>query len=88
MTVQLDGKRSFNNVSDYFTPASDGSPSGQVLYPLSNLMPGNHTLSFRVWATSGNSAESQIDFFVAPKAPPRLYDINSDSTPASTTANF
>lgn len=88
MTVQLDGKRSFNNVSDYFTPASDGSPSGQVLYPLSNLMPGNHTLTFRVWDTSGNSAESQIDFFVDPKATPRLYDIYSDSNPASTAANF
>ncbi len=88
MTVQLDGNRSYNTVADYFTPASDGTPSGQVVFPIENLMNGNHTLSFRVWDTSGNSARSDIDFFVDCKSTPKLYDIYSDANPASTSANF
>lgn len=87
MTVQLDGKRSYN-VASGFTPAADGSPAGQVVFPLENLTPGNHSLSFRVWDTSGNSAQREIDFFVDPKSSPKLYDVYTDANPASTVANF
>lgn len=88
MTVILDGKQTFNGVANYFTPAADGSPSGIVNFPMSGLLPGAHSLTFRVWDTTGNAAEKSIDFAVAESLAPKIYDIYSDANPASTTANF
>lgn len=47
MTLKLDDRRSFGDVSLYYTPASDGSPSGTIAYPISDLEAGNHTLAFQ-----------------------------------------
>lgn len=88
MTVILDGTQSYNDVNYYFTPNPDGSPSGVINYPLENLLAGNHTLKLRIWDTSGNSASSEIDFFVVPGLAPTIFDVYSDANPASTEANF
>lgn len=88
MTIKLDDRDSYNDVSLYFTPSADGSPSGTVAYPLSGLAAGNHTLTFRVWDTSGNSASRTLGFFVDPNAMPQVFDIYTDANPASTHANF
>ncbi len=88
MTLKLDDRRSFGDVSLYYTPASDGSPSGTIAYPISDLEAGNHTLAFRVWDTSGNSATHTLSFFVEPGAAPQLFDIFTDVNPATDHANF
>lgn len=88
MSLKLDDERSFTDIALYYSPASDGSPSGTIAYPISGLPEGNHTLTFRVWDTSGNSATRTIDFFVEQGAPPQLFDIFTDANPASTHANF
>ncbi len=88
MTIQLDNRTVYNNVATYFTPASDGTPSGTVAYPLSGLDNGNHSLTFRVWDTSGNSTSTKLDFFVTEGASPQMFDVYTDANPASTAANF
>lgn len=88
MSLKLDGSRSFNDVSLYYTPAADGSPSGTISYPMSELSPGNHTLTFRVWDTDGNSTSQTLNFFVEVGAAPQVFDIFTDVNPASTHANF
>lgn len=88
MSLKLDDSRSFTDLSLYYTPAADGSPSGTIAYPISELPEGNHTLNFRVWDTSGNSASRDIAFFVERGAMPQMFEIYSDANPATTQANF
>ncbi|MBD5193865.1 MAG: type IX secretion system sortase PorU [Bacteroidales bacterium] len=88
MTIQVDNRTVYNNVATYFTPSTDGTPSGTIAYPMSGLDNGNHTLTFRVWDTSGNSTSTQLDFFVAEGASPQMFDVYTDANPASTSANF
>lgn len=88
MTVKLDDNRTFNDVAFYYTPSPDGSPAGTIAYPLENLTEGNHSLTLRVWDTSGNSASHNLEFFVEQGAAPKIFDIYPDANPAHTEANF
>jgi len=89
MGLYLDnGNKSFPDVSDYFTPYSDGTPGGTITYPLEGLGVGAHTIRLRVWDTGPNSAEAQVDFFVAKEITPTIYDVYTDANPASVEANF
>jgi hypothetical protein len=88
MTLLLDGKTSYNDVSLYYTPSTDGSASGTINYPLEELTAGEHTLRLRVWDVANNSASQTIQFTVANDVAPTIYDVYTDANPASTTANF
>ncbi|MDE6653264.1 MAG: hypothetical protein K2K37_02605, partial [Muribaculaceae bacterium] len=88
MTIILDGKRTINDVSLYYTPSSDGTPSGEIRYPLEDLSDGNHTLTLRVWDTASNSATRDIDFFVDSSVAPTIFDVYTDVNPASTEVKF
>lgn len=89
MTLTLDGTTTYSDVSLYYTPDIDQDRvSGQISYPMENLTPGNHNLRLRVWDTSGNMAESDIEFFVIPGMAPKIFDIYSDANPATVEANF
>lgn len=88
MSLMLDDKTSYNDVPYYYTPASDGSPSGEIAYPLSGLTEGNHTLRLRVFDTNGNSATRTIDCFVREGLAPTIFDVYTDVSPATTEANF
>lgn len=89
MQLQLDGgDKVYADVADYYTPHADGVAGGTITYPLPTLTAGEHTLRLRVWDTSGNSVTEQIAFTVAPDVAPKLYDVYTDSSPASIEANF
>ncbi len=88
MSLKIDGKNPLENVALYYTPSSDGTPSGTITYPIESLSEGNHTLTFKVWDTSGNSASRTIDFNVRNGASPKIFDIYTDVNPASTETNF
>lgn len=88
MMLRLDGRTVYSDVSLYYTPSADGSPSGTIAYPLDNLTEGVHTLSLRVWDTSGNSATREVKFNVMAGLEPNILDVYSDANPASTEVNF
>lgn len=88
MIIWLDGSRSYNDVSNYYTPSADGSPSGTIAYPLQDLAEGHHTLRLRVWDTSGNSAEATIEFNVVYGLPGEILTVYTDANPATVEANF
>ncbi len=87
MVLFLDDK-SLTDVHLYYTPASDGSSAGTIVYPLEGLADGSHSLRLRVWDTSGNSVNSTIEFFVQQGKQPRLFDLYADANPASVETNF
>lgn len=89
MTLRLDeGKRTYTDVADYFTPEAGGTRSGTIVYPLTELTDGAHSLQLKIWDTAGNSAERTIRFTVDNEAPARLIDVYTDACPAFGSVNF
>ncbi len=89
MLLTLDeGATQYTDVALYYTPLSDGTPGGTIAYPLENLTEGEHTLRLRVWDTGPNSAEATLSFRVAKEVAPVIYDVYTDTNPASVQANF
>ena len=87
MTITM-GRKIYNDVSEYYTANDDGTPGGTIHYPFSSLEKGDYSLTLKVWDTAGNSADQTISFNVSAKAAPHIYDIWTDSSPASVQANF
>ncbi len=88
ITLTLDSCTTFSDASFFYTPHGDGTPGGTFNYPMPDLEPGLHSLRLRVWDTSGNAAESTIEFFAQAGLAPRIFDVYTDANPASTSANF
>lgn len=88
MSLMLDDKKNFNDVSQYFTPSVSEHGAGTIAYPLSEITEGPHKLRLRVFDTSDNSASREVSFIVSPEQAPTLYDVYTDANPASTQANF
>lgn len=88
MTLKLDDRRTYSDVSLYFTPSTDGTPSGTIVYPLGEISEGDHSLAFRVWDAAGNSTTHVLQFYVQRGATPQLFDIYPDVSPATDHANF
>ncbi len=88
MSIRVDDDLNLTDVSSRFTPDSDGSSAGTILYPLPELGAGNHSATLKVWDTGGNSASASVDFFVNPDLAPKIFDVYSDANPATVEANF
>lgn len=88
LILTLDDMTTFSDLASFYTPKADGTPGGTINYQLENLSAGAHSLRLRVFDTSGNMAQQEIEFFVDPEAAPRIFDVFTDANPASTAANF
>lgn len=55
-------------LNDYFTYSLGSYQSGQVVYPMSGLSLGQHTLTFRVWDVNNNSTTTHLRFVVRDQA--------------------
>ena len=88
MTIIIDGSRTYTDVANYYTPFADGTPGGDIAYPLENLASGPHTLKLRVWDTAPNSAEADLTFNVEAELAPAIHDVYTDANPARDHANF
>lgn len=88
MTLTLDDFTTFTDVASFYIPATDGSPSGTINYPLEDLNAGAHSLRLRVFDTSGNTTSHTIDFSVSDEIVPNIFDVYTDASPAHTSASF
>ena len=52
-------------LNDYFQSGLDSYKNGKVIYQLSPLADGEHTLKFKVWDLANNSTEMEVRFFVS-----------------------
>lgn len=65
ITAVLDGD--YSNImvlNDYFQAGKDKHTEGSIVFPLTNLEEGNHTLKIKVWDVLNNSSEMEINFVV------------------------
>jgi hypothetical protein len=65
LTATLNDDR-INSVilNEFYQANTDSYNSGVIRYPYSNLEPGAHTVTVKIWDIHNNSAESSIDFVV------------------------
>jgi hypothetical protein len=65
ITAVLDNDNSSLMVlNDYFQADKDSYTSGKIVFPLTNLAEGEHTLKLKVWDVLNNSSEVEIRFIV------------------------
>jgi hypothetical protein len=65
ITAVLDGDDSNIMVlNDYFQASKDKHTEGSVVFPLTNLVEGSHTLKIKVWDVLNNSSVKEISFVV------------------------
>jgi hypothetical protein len=65
ITAVLDGDNSDIMVlNDYFQADKDNYTSGKIVFPLTGLAEGEHTLVLKVWDVLNNSTEVEISFVV------------------------
>lgn len=88
ITLLLDDKTTYTDVANYYTPIIGGANGGSIAYQLSNLENGPHTLRLRVWDNNNNSSDATINFNVVTGLAPNIYDVYTNSNPASVEANF
>lgn len=88
MTLALDGTTYFDDINLYYSADPDDSTRGSILYPMSDLEPGAHTLELIVWDNAGNSSRAQLDFQTAVGVNPVIYEVSADCSPATTYVNF
>jgi hypothetical protein len=65
ITAVLDGD--YTNImvlNDYFQFSKDKHTEGSIVFPLTNLAEGSHTLKIKVWDVLNNSSEKEINFVV------------------------
>ena len=75
-------------LNDYYQADLNKYQSGRLLYQLSNLPNGNHTLNLKAWDIVGNSSNSTIDFVVAQNAQMALSHVLNYPNPFSNSTKF
>lgn len=51
-------------LNDFFKYDFGSTIKGRVIYPLENLTPGRHSLTFKIWDINDNSTTKRLDFVV------------------------
>lgn len=77
MTLMLDSKKVYDDVSHYFNPDPTDVSKGSIAYPLIDLEPGEHELTLTVWDNAGNSNSESINFKVGLNLRPDVMEISS-----------
>ena len=75
-------------LNDYYVSEVDSYQSGEIRYNFSNLAPGPHTLSLKVWDVNNNSSEMNIDFVVQVNADLTLDHVLNYPNPFTTSTDF
>lgn len=85
----LDGETSNPFVlNDYYVSDLDSYQSGEIKFDFSDLEPGSHTLSLKVWDVNNNSSEAEIDFVVHESEDMRLDHVLNYPNPFTTSTDF
>jgi len=88
ITLTLDDRTTYDDVSQYFLADIDEDGKGSVTYPLSDLEPGVHNIKLTVWDNANNSSSASTSFQVGIGVAPTIYDISTDVNPAHTSVTF
>lgn len=89
ITLTIDGNTADPIVLNNFYEADlDTYQSGKVVYQLSDLAPGNHTATFKVWDVNNNSSESTLEFTVVENEDIGISHLLNYPNPFTTNTDF
>ncbi len=88
LLLTLDGKEYFDDVSSYFTADPSEPGSGSIIYPMTGLAPGKHTLELSVSDNVNNTTRAQLDFNVGVNQDPVIRDLRTNVNPATTSVTI
>ena len=88
ITLSLDGKTYYDDVSQYYLPDENEPGKGSVTYNLNNIEQGDHTLTLIVWDNANNSTTATLDFKISALWRPSIEVLTTDVNPATSSVNF
>lgn len=89
ITVQVDGKpQQLYVLNDFYESDLDSYQKGRVLFPLSSLSEGLHSIVFKAWDINNNSSESTTEFVVSSSAGLALDHVLNYPNPFTTYTQF
>ncbi len=88
LSLTLDNERIFSDVNAYYIPDPEMEGGGYITYPISDLAPGEHTLTLSVYDNANNSTKMSLDFSVGTSMDPVIRSLYTDVNPASVSVVF
>ncbi len=89
ITAQLDNEpQKLFVLNDYYESTLDSYQKGVVIYKLSTLSEGLHTLKFKAWDINNNSSERNTEFIVSSSSKLALEHVLNYPNPFTTHTNF
>lgn len=88
ITLELDGKKFYDDVAQYYIPDENESGKGSLTYSLGEIEQGDHTLTFTVWDNANNSTRASLKFSISALWKPTIEMLTTDVNPASSEVNF
>lgn len=89
ITAILDNDtRKVYNLNDFYETSVNDITHGTVLYPLSKLAKGRHTLEVKAWDVLNNSGAGYTEFLVEERANIALYHVLNYPNPFTTSTRF
>ena len=75
-------------LNDYYQADMNSYQSGKIIYPFSNLAPGKHTLTLKVWDVYNNSSTVKTEFTVTDPTGLSLDHVINYPNPFTTHTSF
>lgn len=89
ITMVLDGNTAESIIlNNYYEADLDTYKSGKVNYQLSELSPGPHSITFKVWDVNNNSSEETLEFIVVEEEEPSISHLLNYPNPFTTNTSF
>lgn len=89
LTAIIDGETSNPIVlNDYYSADLDSYQSGEIRYNFSEIEPGTHTLTVKVWDVNNNSSEVSLQFVVQQENSLSLAHVLNYPNPFTTATEF
>ena len=77
LTITIDGSDVRSDVSGYFTQDAADADLGRLVYPLTGVTPGRHTLTLTAWDNANNVSKADLEINVGAAVDPAILDITA-----------
>ena len=88
LSLTLDNDHIYSDVNAYYTPDPEIEGGGYITYPMSDLTPGEHTITLSVYDNANNATKMTLEFNVGTSMDPVIRSLYTDVNPASTSVVF
>lgn len=88
LTITVDGDKFFNDLNSYFEQDAEDPDFGTLVYPLTGIAPGKHTLTLTAWDNANNVSKASIGINVGAATDPVIYDITASNNSDTSSVDF